>query len=71
MPSLTIDVTAPQAQRVMAAFTTYLRPVDGNGDPRPAVASDVKAYIKSEIKRIVLNMEKQAAEQAVTVPDFD
>jgi hypothetical protein len=62
MPSLTITVTAEQAQRVGSAYADKL------GVPAPATMGDVKAALIAEIRSVVRAYESRLAHAAVSVP---
>ena len=58
MPDFTVSLTAPQAQRVAAAFSFL---TEDGGD---ANAAQVQAWIKQQIRRTVLQAEHNAAAAA-------
>ena len=75
MATLTINTTAPQDQRIIAAFGKYLGTMDvtdpENPVPRDATAGEVKAKIIDMLKQIVFDQERKALVDAVTVGDLD
>ena len=64
MPQITIDFTQAQAQRISDAFTSILRPLDANNDPRQATADDVKEFLMNELRQSVRRQERTEAQQA-------
>ena len=66
MATLTINTTAPQDARIIAAYGKFLGTVDGNGDPRNATAAEVKTAVINNIKQVVFDQEHKAALAAVT-----
>jgi len=73
MPSLTITVNAAQAARVVSAFGKQLntQTEDDPPVPRDATVEEVRQQIMQFIKGVVYAQERQAAINAVTVPDVD
>lgn len=65
MATLSIDFTAPQAQRMATALGTVLRL------GRDATPAEVKQYWVDEMKRLVKNVERETAAQAITGTAFD
>jgi len=64
MPTITIDMTAPQANRLADAWEEMY-------GVRPDLAT-VKTHLVRELKAIVLHGEKQKAERAAASPaSFD
>lgn len=63
MPTLTIDLTAQQAQRVQAAFAT-------NDNPSPDMA-DLKSWVVRQIRARVLQHERKVQESAITDTEFE
>ena len=74
MPTLTINTTAAQAQRVSVAYGRLLnlRTPDKSAQ-RDATGAEIKAAIIGEIKSVVLNYERDIAMQAASdaVPGID
>jgi hypothetical protein len=74
MPTLTINTTANQAQRVAAAFGKQHNTRDASGNPRPATAEEVKEQVIQFLKQAVLSQERsaaaQSAESAITEMDL-
>jgi len=66
MPSMTINTTSEQAQRVAAAFGKQLNLVDENDEPRDATAAEIKAATIDYIKTTVLRQEQRAAAQVAS-----
>ncbi len=74
MPTLTINTTGAQAQRVSVAYGRLLnlRTPDKSAE-RDATAAEVKAEIINQIRGVVLSHERDIAAQAASdaVPDID
>lgn len=70
MPTFSIDLTAQQATRLAAAFGKFFNLVDEAGAPRAATTEEVKAYMRHELKKIVLIQERADAEAAIVAPEF-
>jgi hypothetical protein len=71
MGTLTINTTAPQDARIVAAFGKRLGTVDGNGDARDATSAEVKDELISLIRKIVVNHEKEVAKAAAAAAVAD
>lgn len=65
MPTLTIDFTADQTQRISEAFQTMLEL------PDPATEADIKAWIIDNLKSIVRSVERTAADKVHTTGSVD
>ena len=67
MPTITIDLTAQQAQRLQDALTVALEL------GQPATITDAQDFIKLKLKQLVVSTERQAvrAQADSTVTDFD
>ena len=66
---MTINTTAPQDVRLVAAYTDLLKPfdiVDGAEVPRDATAGEIKARIIEDIKGTVHTFETRAAAKTAT-----
>ena len=65
MPTITIDLTAQQAQRLQDALSESLG--------QPATVDDAKTYIKIKLRQLVQSSEKRVAEAqaAAAAVDFD
>lgn len=76
MPTITIDLTPSQAQRLSIAFGKYFNLKEASTDPRAtpvpraATIGDVEFFLRSELRKIVQIQERQDAEAAVVVPEF-
>lgn len=70
MPILSVDLTAPKAQRLAVAFGKFFNLRDDNDAPRNATAAEVEAYMRHELKKIVLIQERADAEAAIVAPEF-
>ena len=70
MPTLTVDLTAPQAQRLSVAFGKFYNFKDANESPRPATIGEIEFFLRSELRKIVQIQERQDAEAAIVVGDF-
>ena len=74
MPTLTINTTSAQAQRVSVAYGRLLnlRTPDKSAE-RDATAAEIKAAVIDQIRSIVLVHERETAMQAASdaVPDID
>lgn len=64
MPSITLNFTAAQAQRMQAALEETQELLDENGVPRAATAADLKYFVKQSIVRMVLASERRTAVKA-------
>ena len=71
MPTLSLDFTAGQAQRLAVAFGKYLNLRDVNGAPRDATVADVKAYLIEHCKSVVHRDEHAVAAGAITETPFE
>ncbi len=75
--TLTINTTAPQDARIVAAFGKQLNTMDmadpDNPVPRDATGEEVKQAVIQYIKQVVFTQERRAARQAAdaTVPDLN
>lgn len=66
MPVMTINTTAPQAQRLAVAFGREL------GLGRNATADEIKAAVITYLRRVVILQERGIAEAQITPPSvFD
>ncbi len=66
MATVTITTTGPQDARLTVAFGAYLHPGTN------ASTADVKAWLISELRRIVKDYEQQQAVAALSPPaSFD
>lgn len=65
MPTLSIDFTAPQAQRMATAIGGVLRLA------RDATPAEVKQYWVDEMKRLVKNVEYENATRQITSASLD
>lgn len=65
MPTLSIDFTAPQAQRMATAIGGVLRL------GRDATPAEVKQYWVDEMKRLVKNVEYENATRQITGASLD
>lgn len=63
MPTITIDMTAQQANRLADAWEIQF-------GVRPSIA-DVRQHLVRELRAIVHHGERKAAEEAITIPDFN
>lgn len=64
MPTITINITAQQAQRLQDAWVKHF-------GVTPTIA-DVRQHLVKELKAIVMQGEKKAAEEvAASPPPFD
>jgi hypothetical protein len=64
MPSTTITYSASDGQRIAAAVGHRLGLQDGQGAPRAATGTEVKAYLADILQALVLHEERQAALEA-------
>lgn len=64
MPTITIDLTAPQSQRVGAAFGKAYNL------GRDATASEVRQFLINYMKAVVTDKERSAAIDAITIADL-
>ena len=75
MPTLTINLTAPQAARVATAYGKELGLVDDtdpeNPIPRDADMDEVKAKVINQIKGVVFGQERTALVAAVAVDELE
>jgi hypothetical protein len=71
MASVTLTFSAAQATRIQDAFTRRLNPVDGSGDPRAANLADFKEWLVEATRKVVIQEERQAANEALTDTDVD
>ena len=73
--TLTINTTAPQDARIVAAFGKQLNTMDltdpDNPVPRNATGAEVKAALIQYIKQVVFDQERKALVEAVSVPSID
>lgn len=67
MASITINTSAADAQRIVAAFGAYLGLKDANGAPRDATVAEFKAAVIDDIKAVV-RAQEQIAAQATANP---
>ena len=65
MPSVTINFSAAQAQRLQAALEANTR------SDAPATLADLKQYIISDLKRLVRRTEQRAAARAAAQATTD
>lgn len=70
MPTITLTVTAPQAQRIATAFGRAYHLANPDGTPRDATAQEMHGYLVGYIKGVVLDTETAAAKAAINVPDL-
>lgn len=63
MPTITIDVTAAQAARIVSAY--------GLGGSNTDMLDKIAWHLKQELIRVVRNHEHQEAVNAVSVPPLD
>lgn len=69
MPTLTIEVTATQAQRIAAAYGELLT---SPGEPIiPATMAQVRQALIEELKRVVSNYEHQQAVKQIVATSID
>lgn len=69
MPTLTIEVTTAQAQRIAAAYGEIFTPP---GKPlASATMAQVRSAIIEELKRVVRNYEHQQGIKAIVVSDLE
>ncbi len=71
MPTLTIDVTAPQAARMVAAIGAEMNLLDATGLPRSATQAEAKLFVVKVLRDIVMAHERRIAEKAISIPGFD
>ena len=73
--TLTINTTAPQDARIVAAFGKQLGTMDLTDPekpvPRNATGAEVKASLIQYIKQVVFDQERKTAVDAVSVPSID
>jgi hypothetical protein len=65
MPTLSIDFTVPQAQRMATAVGGVMRL------GRDATPAEVKQYWVDEMKRLVKNVEYESAARQITSTSLD
>lgn len=65
MPSITINLTAQQAQRLQDAIT------ESGNMQTPATVEDAQAFIKSFLKASVESSERRVAERQLQTNLFD
>ena len=66
MPSITINFTNAQTQRIKDAATGALNPGDWDEGshvftPRPATVEDIKDFIIRDLKRLIVSYERNQA----------
>jgi hypothetical protein len=73
MPTLIIDVTVPQAQRIVAAFGRENHLKDQDGVSRDATQAEVRLELIRYMREVVVRQEKIAARITAdsSVPDLD
>lgn len=59
MATVTIDLTAAQAQRIGAAFGKWQGLVDGNGAPRSATVAEVRSFLVDRLREVVITQERR------------
>ena len=64
MATLTINTTAQQDQRIIAAFGTFLSTKDQDGNPRNATAAEVKDWLIGQLRGVVHSEETKTAVNA-------
>lgn len=70
MPSITLTVTAAQAQRIATAFGRAYNLRDASNAPRDATGPEIHDYIVGYVRNIVADTESAAARAAIQVPDL-
>ena len=65
MPDITLTLTVAQAQRVAVAFGKYWNLLDGGGLPREATLLEVKTYLIRQLRAVVVQQERRAAERVL------
>ena len=68
---ITLDLTAPQIQRLRVAFGGMLRLVDEQGNPRLATAQEIKAEVWGWLRNKVRNYEQIQAAKNIAIAPFD
>jgi hypothetical protein len=71
MPSLTINYTAQEGQRVATAYAHINDWRDANGDPRDATAAEVKQALINVMRGWVQQSETQKARQEIVIAPID
>ena len=66
MPTLTIDTTPEQAQRIATAFGRLKNLREADKTPRDATAAEIKADVIEYIRQVVINYEQDVAMQAAS-----
>jgi hypothetical protein len=69
MPSITINVTTEQAQRIAAAYGELFTPP--GEPPASATIAQIRGALVAELRRVVQNYEHRQAIAAVVVPPLD
>ena len=65
MAQITIEVTNEQGQRAQAAFGAYWNL------GRDATVAEIKQYLIRQLKAVVVQQERRAAEAAVTTQEYE
>ena len=68
MPSFTLTVDVTQAQRIATAFGRYWQLKDAQGAPRDATAAEIKTFLVRQLKGVVVQQERNAAQAAIAEP---
>ena len=68
MPTITIDVTAPQANRISSAFGKAWNLKDNDGNPRDATLAELRKFLIDQLAGVVYGMERKEAMEAVSPP---
>lgn len=71
MPTMTITYTAGEGTRFAAALGKVQGLVDANGIPRSATAAEAKLFLIGTMRGVTLQVEKEAAMQAITDSPFN
>ena len=68
MPTITIDVTAQQANRISAAFGKAWNLKDGAGEPRTATLAELRKFLIDQLAGVVYGIEHKETVEAVQPP---
>ena len=73
MASITLTFSAEHEQRIRDALEETFNLVDENGDPRPAVANDLKQFLRDELQNLVRRSERRVAASQIidSITDID
>ena len=70
MATTTINTTTTQDQRLSSAFGILMGLTNGVGAPRGATQAEIKQEVINYLTGVVLQVERQQAQQAITDTSF-